>query len=68
MFIYLEVTFNNELINIKNILYHIIFMCYNMHGFSKKRKNTHKSGFIIRVSEEDGFIKKKDLEVKTKEE
>jgi hypothetical protein len=40
-----------------------------MHGFSlKERKNTHKSGFTSRVSEEDEYVKMKDLEEKTKEE
>ena len=41
--------------------------CYNTYGFSKE-KNTHKSGFISQVSEEDEYMKMKDLEVITKEE
>ena len=37
-------------------------------AFRKKEKNTHKFGFISQVSEEDEYIKMKNLEVKTKEE
>ena len=46
----------------------IIFLLYNMVGFSKEKEIRTNTGFISLVSEEDGYIKMKGLEVRTKEE